>query len=823
MGTYEENAILARIASIDVQIKKLGQERASLLEQAYAIKKIREEAANKSIQEVHSPTGIPSREYTLAEKVALVRRLFRGREDVYALRWESRNTGKSGYQPACQNEWVDALCNKRKVRCNECSNRNLLPLTDEAIARHLTGIRHASSTQGYNPDFFIGIYPLLTDETCCFLAIDFDKETWQDDMRAFSETCRLFRLPAINERSRSGKGGHVWIFFHEAIPASTARDLGSFLLTKTMERRPDIGFRSYDRLFPNQDTLPQGGFGNLIALPLQHNAVKKGNCLFIDENFIPYNDQYACLTSIIPMEQKAVEDIVKDAKRSGKLIGVRAVVTDNDDDEPWTTLPSRRPKEQMIPGSLPESLTIVRGNQLFIDKEKLTPAFIHKIIRLAAFQNPEYYKAQAMRYSTYGKPRVISCAEIYPRYIALPRGCEDELNDLLETYKVKTHFKDERNHGEAISVHFQGLLHPEQFKAVQALLAFDTGVLSAPTAFGKTIIAAYLIAKRNVNTLILVHRIQLLEQWVERLSTYFEIDKKMIGQIGGGRRKPNGFIDIALLQSLQRDNAVDDSVASYGQIIVDECHHVPAVSFEQILKACRAKFVLGLSATVVRKDGHHPIIFMQCGPLRYNANAGKSIGERPFRRVVYTNQTEFRYTVDSSPETRLPIQDIYRALQEDELRNNMIIKDVSESLRAGRFPIILTERKEHVDVIADTLREKGIEVIVLKGGMKRKERRNALEKLILSDEHQSRVIVATGRYIGEGFDYAPLDTLFLAMPISWHGTLAQYAGRLHRLYEDKKEVQIYDYIDHHVPILAKMHQKRLKGYKSMGYEVAANR
>ncbi len=821
MGSYEENSLLARIALIEAQIIKLERERDSLIERVRRIRKSQEEVARESVREAVPPAVMATGAYNLEQKVALIRRLFRGREDVYAIRWESAKTGKSGYQPACENEWDEEFCNKRRgIRCSECSHRSLLPLTDETIARHLTGVcRDGSLKKRYNPDFLIGIYPLLTNDKCWFLAVDFDRETWQKDLRAFAETCRFSGVPVYSERSRSGKGGHVWIFFENAISASLARELGSYILTRTMERRPDIGFESYDRLFPNQDTLPQGGFGNLIALPLQYNAVRKGNSLFVDEQFIPYADQCAYLNSIALLKQKTIEDIVGDARSTNRVTGVRTVVTDGEDDTPWTLPPSRRQKEDVIPGPLPETLTIVRANQIFIERDRLPTQLIHKIIKLAAFQNPEFYKAQAMRYSTYGIPRIISRAEMFPHHIALPRGCEDELTKLLESLKMKPFFKDERNEGEPIVIHFQALLRPEQLKSAQAMLSSDIGVLSAPTAFGKTIIAAYLIAKRKVNTLVLVHRIQLLEQWIERLSSYFGIESKMIGQIRGGKKRPSGFIDIAVLQSLRDKKEVNDIVATYGHIIIDECHHIPAVSFEQILQACRAKYITGLSATVVRKDGLHPIVFMQCGPLRHKADFGKSTQKHLFKRTVIIRETPSRFNIDSTQETRIPIQEIYRALLEDDTRNHLIIKDVLESIGAGRFPIILTERKDHVDKVSSLLSAKGIEVIILKGGMKRGERKSALEKLTLREDGASQVIVATGRYIGEGFDYAPLDTLFLAMPISWRGTLAQYAGRLHRLHEEKREVRIYDYVDCLVPVLERMLKKRLKGYKLMGYEV----
>jgi len=440
-----------------------------------------------------------------AAKIALFRSLFRGREDIYPRRFESRKTGKSGYQPACANEWARSLCDKRAVRCAECPNRRFLPVTDETILWHLTGQDHAGR------DFVLGVYPMLQDETCFFLAADFDKERWREDVGAFLETCRQKSLPAALERSRSGNGGHVWLFFEEAIPAGLARKLGSHILTETMERRPDIGLDSYDRFFPNQDTLPKGGFGNLIALPLQKQPRERGNSVFLDEQFTPYPDQWAFLATVRKVSQLEAEAIVRDAEGRGRIVGVRFALADDDDEAPWTTAPSRRRKEPPITGPLPENLELVLGDQIYIAKDALSPALRNRLVRLAAFQNPEFYKAQAMRLPTYDKPRIIACAENYPHHIGLPRGCLEDVRKFLADLKIKAVIRDERCEGKPLQVSFNGELRPEQKAAAEAMIAHDMGVLSATTAFGKTVVAAWLIAERGVNTLVLVHRRQLLE------------------------------------------------------------------------------------------------------------------------------------------------------------------------------------------------------------------------------------------------------------------------------------------------------------------------
>ena len=467
-------------------------------------------------------------------KIDLFRSLFRGRDDVYPRRFESRKTGKAGYAPACANEWVRGVCEKPRIKCAECPNRRFLPVTDDVIRWHLSGC------DAEGQPFVAGVYPLLQDETCFFLAVDFDKAGWRDDAAAFLETCRHLNLPAALERSRSGRGAHVWFFFEEAIPATLARRLGSHVLTETMEGRPDIGLDSYDRLFPNQDTMPQGGFGNLIALPLQRAARKQDNTVFLDGAFVPWPDQWAFLASVRKIGRPQIEQIVEDAERRGRILGVRLPPQDDGDTEPWTAPPSRHRRESPIVGELPSTLELVLGNQIYIAKEGLHPGLRNRLLRLAAFQNPEFYKAQAMRLSTYNKPRVVACAEDLPHHIGLPRGCLDDVRKTAHRPWCRMAIRDERHDGSSLEVKFQGELRPEQKTAADAMLRHETGVLAATTAFGKTVVAAWLIAQRGVNTLVLVHRRQLLDQWVERLSTFLDIPAKSIGRIGGGRSRPTG-------------------------------------------------------------------------------------------------------------------------------------------------------------------------------------------------------------------------------------------------------------------------------------------
>ncbi len=586
-----------------------------------------------------------------------------------------------------------------------------------------------------------------------------------------------------------------------------------------MERRPDIGLDSYDRFFPNQDTIPQGGFGNLIALPLQKEPRELGNSVFLDQQCVPYPDQWEFLSTIRKIELSTVEETVRDAERLGRVVGVRISLADEEDAKPWTAPPSRHQKESPIAGLLPESLEMILGDQIYIPKDRLPPGLRNRLLRIAAFQNPEFYKAQAMRLPTYGKPRIIGCAEDHPHHIGLPRGCLDNVQKIFSDLHINAVIRDERNAGIPLNVEFQGELLTEQETAARGMLAYDNGVLSATTAFGKTVVAAWLIAKRGVNTLVLVHRQQLLEQWIERLSALLGLPPKAIGRIGGGRRKPTGLLDVALIQSLVRKGIVNDLVEKYGHLIVDECHHLSAQSFEQVVRRAKAKFVTGLSATVTRKDGHHPIIFMQCGPVRHRVNAKTQAAIHPFQHTVLVRPTSFRPLKSADPDMRIQFHDLYNELIADDDRNRLICDEVIEAIREGRSPLILTERNEHLDCLAVRLSPSIRHLVILRGGMRRKEIHEIITRLAAIPENEDRVLLATGRYIGEGFDDARLDTLFLTLPVSWRGTIAQYVGRLHRLYHHKREVRVYDYADLNVPMLARMFDRRCKGYEAVGYTI----
>ena len=731
------------------------------------------------------------------EKVALFRRLFRGRTDVYPIRWQSKTSDKTGYAPACANEWRAGVCEKPRIKCSDCGNRLLIPLSDSIIYDHLAG------------EHTIGVYPLLTDDSCHFLAVDFDEADWRDDARAFAQSCRELNIPVAVEISRSGNGAHAWVFFSSAVPARDARRLGTAIISHTCARTRQLKLTSYDRLFPNQDTMPKGGFGNLIALPLQKKPRENGCSIFVDDALNPYPDQWAFLAAIQPMSPHDIDPVILCATGGAHPLDV-AFITDEDLQEPWKRRPSLSRK---LAEPMPASLRVTQANLIYFEKAQLPQSLANRLIRLAAFQNPEFYKAQAMRLSTWDKQRVIGCAESYPNYIALPRGCLDPASELLRDNGIRCDLKDERFPGQPLNAAFAGTLRADQESAVATMLRFDTGVLCAPTAFGKTVTAAALIARRGVNTLVLVHRTELLKQWQERLLTFLGAGKGVVGTIGGGKTKPTGKVDIAVMQSLSRQGEISELVENYGHIIIDECHHLSAFSFEAILKRAKAKYVLGLTATPVRRDGQQPIIFMQCGPIRHTAVKPESA---PHDLAIVPRMMEAR--IDLPEEAG--IQDVFRHIANDARRTEAITTEIVGSFEQGRKILVLTERTDHLEAISSTLEGRVDNLFTLHGRMSKKQRNRLISELEALPPDAPRVLLSTGKLVGEGFDHPPLDTLVLAMPISWKSTLQQYAGRLHREHATKTDVRIIDFVDSGHPALLRMWDKRQKGYRIMGYRIS---
>jgi len=778
MSSSNNKLALEELAQIERRLAALSKEQKQLIERKQSLQTVLTENHEK-----------PPTFFTPPQKINIFKTLFKGRPDVFAQRWENTK-GRSGYSIACHNEWVKELCKKPKVKCNECSNRKFKELDDQTIYDHLSGKQ------------VVGLYPLLAENSCHLLAIDFDKKDWQPAIKAIAFACQKFNVPHAIEISRSGNGAHLWIFFSELIPAKQARQLGFSLLDKAMEIHPSLSFDSYDRLFPNQDIMPDGGFGNLIALPLQYQARQQGNSLFVDIQLRPYPDQWYFLSQLKKLPtQQLKEFLIQLDSQSQLAIDTRP---------PWEQ--GAKIKHDKIE-YCPKAVTLILANHIYLKMNQLPSPLIARLKRLASFSNPVFFKTQALRFSTYGIPRYITCSRIEQGYLSLPRGCFDGVLQLLTEQTIEIKFDDKRQSGLRLSgLKFLGVLRNDQEKAVKVMTSHDTGVLHAPTAFGKTVAAIGIIAKRKINTLILTHSRQLLDQWHERLKSF--LTGTEIGIIGGGKKKPTGQIDIATYQSFidKKDNTVNTLIQDYGQIIIDECHHISAPRFEMVLNEARAKYILGLTATPDRQDGHQKIIFMLAGPVRHKVKI--SHANSFTQTTIVTRLSHPLPDGLSDPEIRPRISDVYRWLTENEHRTNKIIKDVLSQIASGKYPLVLTERREHAEKINQLLLENDIKTSFLRGGMRANERKLANDQLT-----NAQVIVATGKYIGEGFDLSRLDVLFLALPIAWKGSLSQYAGRIHRESIGKEQVTIFDYVDESLPMLIRMFKKRKKGYKAMGYQI----
>lgn len=747
----------------------------------------------------------------MTEKAALFLSLFQGRRDVYARRWEGKN-GRAGYSPACRNEWKPGVCLKPKGKCAECAHAEYSAFDAAAVESHLCG------------KAVLGVYPLLQDGTCRFLAIDFDEENWRADVAMTVQAARESDIPCSVEISRSGNGAHLWIFFAEPVEAAKARQMGSALLTQAMKKHARLAFSSYDRMFPNQDTMPKGGFGNLIALPLQPSAARQGGSLFVDERWQPYPDQWVYLSGVQNLNGAQIDILL--TRLPAQPLGALRPEDEDSLKKPWL-----RASTEIKPEDVPPKVAITLADGLYIPIEGFSNRAQNQLKRIAAFRNPQFYRSQAMRMPVWNLPRVICCAEYRGDFLVLPRGCFDDVMNWMQENGISVELHDERRSGRSICASFNGELRDEQTAAFEALSAHDTGVLSATTAFGKTVIGAAMIAEKKVSTLILVHRAQLMEQWKERLAQFLAIDevlppqpgrrgrqkkREIIGCYGANRDTRSGIIDIAMLQSMGSSEEIQPWIHDYGMVIVDECHHIPAVSFEQVLKAVSAKFVYGLTATPKRQDGHHPILYMYLGSIRYQVDARLQAGKRPFAHLMIPRFTGMRFHLEENSKSPA-IAQYYDQLMLDDLRNRQIVEDVLHCAAEGRNCLLLSERTQHVKLLAELLQKAGQSVHVLLGGQTNAQMKSRL--LALKAATAPVIVCATGRFIGEGFDDSRLDTLFLTMPISWQGTLAQYVGRLHRLHDGKREVRVYDYIDVNAAMLEKMYHKRLRGYASIGYSV----
>lgn len=775
-----------RLFEIDNRLRQLAEEKELLLNERNSILAQQEVELAKHFNQHVSPEA----------KVDLFISYFKGRNDVYPFRWESQN-GRSGYSPACWNEWKPIVCNKPRISCTECSNQQFKQFDGQVIFGHLKG------------NHTIGIYPLLENNTTHILAADFDKEDWIHSVKAYSEACDFYKVPHIIERSRSGNGGHVWIFFSQAVEAAKARKLGNGLLTKAMEMYPVLSFTCFDRLFPNQDVMPVGGFGNLIALPLQLEPRKQGNSVFIDSSGVPYKDQWAKLASIQKVDNTALEGLLCEIT----LIDEKA----NNDmvDKPWKKLSTI---ENDVIANCPEEITLVIADQIYIPIDKLPGKLTSRLKQLAVFSNPEFYKRQGLRLSTIGIARYICAAHIEGHFLILPRGCLSSVEAKLTEQKIKVNLDDKRFSGYNLAkVKFTGKLKSQQNKAVNALLESSVGILEASTGFGKTVTALALIAKRKVNTLILVHSRQLAEQWLERINVFLKDTE--VGSLLGGKEKLSYQVDVATYQSLVSRNGMDVKpyIEKYGQIVVDECHHLPASNYESLIKSSHAKFIHGFTATPKRQDGLEKLMMFQLGSIVYKGVKSGSI----LNQQVIAHETDVTFPKEwLEPDTKPHISQIYKHLVNSESRNQKIVDDILSCIDEKRAVMVLTERKEHIEHLSALLTQKGLMVVELHGGISAKQRQERIAMLEENNDlsNDKQVILATGKYVGEGFDLPYLDTLFITLPIAWKGILAQYAGRIGREWSNKNSVQVYDYLDN-FSTLKRMFSKREKGYKALGYVI----
>ena len=693
---------------------------------------------------IYSLVSVPTITLSIDERIRLFQSLFKGREDVFARRWFSKTTGKSGYQPVCINEWKQGICDKKKYRCAICPNRNFAPLTTQDMYRHLEG------KDEYCCDV-VGLYAIMQDNNCAFLCADFDdkncKYGYKEDVLAYVGVCREWLIPYAIERSRSGNGAHVWIFFEAPLPASKARRLGNAILTEAMTRNGQMSFNSYDRFFPNQDYLPEGGFGNLVALPLQGQARRKENSVFVDNDFLVYKDQWAFLYNLKKIQESTIDQLLR--LHSQEELGKLSMSSES---KPWVTpLPQNITQEDFH-----AKVEIIKADKLYIPLKAVSAKVLNHLKRIAAFKNPEFYSKQALRLSTYAIPRIISCFDITNEYLAMPRGCEDATRSFLNDNAVTYTITDKTNHGNKISVSFQGEEREEQLEAINALLPYTNGILHATTAFGKTVTAAAIIARKKVNTLILVHSKALLKQWHDRLTEFLNIDypkheeknkrgrRKVFSPIGCFDSSGNtlhGIIDIALIQSCLDEDGVKPFLQDYGMVIVDECHHVSSITFEQVLMSIKTHTIYGLTATPIRKDGHQPIIFMQCGPIRFSTDVKSQIAKQSFDRFLIPRFTSY----NSILEDRLSIATLYKYLSEDEIRNNLIVEDICKAVNTGRTPIILTNRTAHVSVLAEKLKATIKNVISLTGAGTTREKREAMQRLQTIPDSEQLVILVSDK------------------------------------------------------------------------------
>jgi superfamily II DNA or RNA helicase len=738
------------------------------------------------------------------QKVVLFLDLFGARRSVYPKLWENSKTGKKGYAPACDNEWRPGICRKPQIKCTDCAYQKFPPLDASAVEAHLRGLHT------------IGTYAIREGDACIFLAADFDGDGWQDAAQAYCRAGALVGVSVALERSRSGAGGHAWIFFSEPVSAVLARRFGTILLAKAEASQPAMPLHSYDRLFPNQDTIPTGGFGNLIALPLAKAARERGNTVFLGADLKPILDQWEFLRTVRRLSREGLDAILARVAPLPPIAGpAESPETSFSLQSDERALDLSRPK--IVVGMMNGEITARLDASLHLPRAALPAAVVAALKRLATFANPVFHEKQRLRFPTYDTPRFIFTGELHPDRLVLPRGAADDAVGIIENAGATVAVHDARPNAPRIRWEFQGVLRKEQEHAVREMMKHDYGVLSAPPGAGKTIMGCALIARHRTAALVLVHRAILLEQWREEAGRFLGLKQREIGVWRGQGSRMTGRLDIAMLPSLSRLENVAEFFSGYGLVIVDECHHVPAVSFEALLKACPCRYVVGLTATPHRKDGLERLLHLQCGPIRHTV---KVAATESVLRTVFVRRSSFQLPAESA--AKPAIHEIWEALVDDNGRTQQIARDVWSAVSGGRNPLVLSDRKAHLDKLQEEftrLRQTAdVAIFRLQSGSGIKERR-AIRAAIdeRSANKQRYVLFSTASLIGEGFDLPALDTLFLAMPLSFKGRLIQYAGRLHRSHGEKHEVVIYDYLDENHPVTQAMFRRRATAYHQMCY------
>ena len=762
--------------------------------------------------------------------------MFWGRQDVYAKRSVNKETGKAAYYPQCNNFWTNVCHKKIKdgINCKDCKNRSYKTITKKDILNHLQG-------NAYNASDVIGVYPLLSNGTCRFMVFDFDNhdkdaeekdfansdDTWVEEVESMREICVLNGIEPLVERSRSGRGAHVWIFFDKPIAASFVRKFGFALLDKGAEQINLKSFKYYDRMLPAQDSLPEdSAVGNLIALPLQGKALQDGNSAFIDGNWNAYPNQWETLFNKPRLSQEFLEEKIKEW--SNIIDDIAANAAESDREKPWNRM------QHFNKNDVEGKLHIILSNGIYVDNTNLKAAMQNRIRRMAAISNPVFYKNQAIGTSNYDTARWIYLGKDHlSGYIQIPRGLQDELWENIKQADIDYEMEDERQQGRKINVDFKGELRPEQDKALKELIRYDNGILHAATAFGKTVVSSAIIAQKKINTLIILESSALIEQWKEALEKFLNINeglptyetktgrvrkrKSLIGTLQGAHDSMTGIIDIAMAGSLCKKGKYHKMMNEYGLVLIDECHHSASETIANVLKEVKAKYVYGVTATPKRGDGLEKINYMLIGPIRYSYTAKEKAKEQGIQHLVYP-----RFTRTVPPRgvitDKMHPNEAYEIIHNNDVRDEQIIEDVKNCVAAGRTPVVLSRYKDHSEKFYERLKNYADHVFLMTGNNSKKEHRKILEQMHQVDKNESLILIATGSLVGEGFDFPRLDTLFMATPVSFRGVVEQYAGRLNRDYAGKENVIIYDYVDNHIPMFNNMYMKRLKAYKQIGYE-----